>query len=600
MIQKRLSALRNAMEKAGIDCYIIPTSDFHNSEYVSEYFMVRKYFSGFTGSAGTLVVFQNKAALFTDGRYFIQAAKELQGSAITLMKMGEPDVPTLTDYVKQELADGQTIGFDGRVMSAGDGLVFEKIAEEKHGIIIWNLDLAEEVWTDRPALPATKAYVLGEEYSGEAVASKLRRVREKMTEEGADIHILTTLDDIAWLLNLRANDIESCPVVLSYFVITKETATLFGREAAFGEEVKEYLTRNNISLKSYECFYEDIAESADVMTKKTVWVCENRIDYRLKKELGGLVILNKANPTSLMKAIKNETEQENIRKAHLMDAVAVTKFMYWLKQNVGKMPMTEISAAEYLEKLRAENETFIEPSFSTICAYGENGAIIHYSASPEQFAEIRPEGMLMVDSGGHYFEGSTDITRTFVLGEISEEMKSHFTLVARAMLRLKNAKFLYGAKGINLDVLAREVFWEKGLDYKHGTGHGVGYLLSVHEGPNSFRFKPLAGSDDDWCFEEGMVTTDEPGIYIEGSHGVRIENELLCRKGEKNEYGQFMYFEDLTYVPIDLDGIDVKQMNEREIDILNTYHKEVYGKLSPYFESEALEWLRHATRQIGK
>ncbi|MBQ9927503.1 MAG: aminopeptidase P family protein [Lachnospiraceae bacterium] len=600
MIQKRLSALRNAMEKAGIDCYIIPTSDFHNSEYVSEYFMVRKYFSGFTGSAGTLVVFQNKAALFTDGRYFIQAAKELQGSAITLMKMGEPDVPTLTDYVKQELADGQTIGFDGRVMSAGDGLVFEKIAEEKHGIIIWNLDLAEEVWTDRPALPATKAYVLGEEYSGEAVASKLRRVREKMTEEGADIHILTTLDDIAWLLNLRADDVESCPVLLSYFVITKETATLFGREAAFGEEVKEYLTRNNISLKSYECFYEDIAESADVMTKKTVWVCENRIDYRLKKELGGLVILNKANPTSLMKAIKNETEQENIRKAHLMDAVAVTKFMYWLKQNVGKMPMTEISAAEYLEKLRAENETFIEPSFSTICAYGENGAIIHYSASPEQFAEIRPEGMLMVDSGGHYFEGSTDITRTFVLGEISEEMKSHFTLAARAMLRLKNAKFLYGAKGINLDVLAREVFWEKGLDYKHGTGHGVGYLLSVHEGPNSFRFKPLAGSDDDWCFEEGMVTTDEPGIYIEGSHGVRIENELLCRKGEKNEYGQFMYFEDLTYVPIDLDGIDVKQMNEREIDILNTYHKEVCGKLSPYFESEALEWLRHATRQIGK
>ena len=600
MIQKRLSALRNAMEKAGIDCYIIPTSDFHNSEYVSEYFMVRKYFSGFTGSAGTLVVFQNKAALFTDGRYFIQAAKELQGSAITLMKMGEPDVPTLTDYVKQELADGQTIGFDGRVMSAGDGLLFEKIAEEKHGIIIWNLDLAEEVWTDRPALPATKAYVLGEEYSGEAVASKLRRVREKMTEEGADIHILTTLDDIAWLLNLRADDVESCPVVLSYFVITKETATLFGREAAFGEEVKEYLTRNNISLKSYECFYEDIAESADVMTKKTVWVCENRIDYRLKKELGGLVILNKANPTSLMKAIKNETEQENIRKAHLMDAVAVTKFMYWLKQNVGKMPMTEISAAEYLEKLRAENETFIEPSFSTICAYGENGAIIHYSASPEQFAEIRPEGMLMVDSGGHYFEGSTDITRTFVLGEISEEMKSHFTLVARAMIRLKNAKFLYGAKGINLDVLAREVFWEKGLDYKHGTGHGVGYLLSVHEGPNSFRFKPLAGSDDDWCFEEGMVTTDEPGIDIEGSHGVRIENELLCRKGEKNEYGQFMYFEDLTYVPIDLDGIDVKQMNEREINILNTYHKEVYGKLSPYFESEALEWLRHATRQIGK
>ena len=598
MIKERLAALKAAMKEADIDCYIIPTSDYHNSEYVSEYFMVRKYFSGFTGSAGTLVVLKDKAALFTDGRYFIQAAKQLQGSDITLMKMGEPKVPTLEEYVRQELKEGENIGFDGRVITAGDGLAFEKTAVEKGGKVIFHLDLAEKIWKDRPALLFTPVFVLKEEYSGESCDDKPKRLREKMKEEGAAVHLLTTLDDIAWLFNLRAKDVESCPVLLSYAVITMDEAILFAGERAFDETVRKYLAEHHITLKPYDDFYTYVADLVKTGPKEKLLVCENRINYRLKKELGDAVIVDRANPTTLMKAVKNSTEQENLRKVHLMDGVAVTKFMYWLKTNVGKVPMTEVSASDYLESLRGSNPTYIEPSFATICAYGANGAIIHYTATPESYSEIQAKGMLMVDSGGHYYEGSTDITRTFVLGEITEEMRQHFTLVARAMLRLKSTKFLYGCKGVNLDLAAREVFWEKGLDYKHGTGHGVGYLLNVHEGPNSFRYKVLPGSDNDWIFEEGMVTTDEPGIYIEGSHGVRIENELLCRKGEKNEYGQFMEFEDLTYVPIDLDGLDVSAMENSEIQVLNRYHRTVYEKLAPFFDGEELEWLKNATREI--
>ncbi|MGN0376968.1 MAG: aminopeptidase P family protein [Suilimivivens sp.] len=598
MIQERLAGLRSAMKEAEIDCYIIPTSDYHNSEYVSEYFMVRKYFSGFTGSAGTLVVFEDKAALFTDGRYFIQAARQLEGSGITLMKMGEPSVPTLQEYVNRELKEGQNIGFDGRVITAGEGLDFEKTAAGKGGKVIYDLDLAEKIWKERPTLNFTPVFVLSEEYSGESCKVKLKRLREKMKKEGADVHVLTTLDDIAWLFNLRAKDVESCPVLLSYAVITHKEAVLFAGECAFDEKVKKYLGENDITLKAYDHFYTYVSDRVKEKPQEKILVCENRINYRLKKDLGNADIIDKPNPTTIMKAVKNTTEQENLRKVHLMDAVAVTRFMYWLKTNVGRISMSELSASDYLEDLRAENESYIEPSFATICAYGANGAIIHYTATPESYSQIEPKGMLMVDSGGHYYEGSTDITRTFILGEISEEMRQHFTLVVRAMLRLKSTKFLYGCKGVNLDLAAREVFWEKGLDYKHGTGHGVGYLLNVHEGPNSFRYKVLPGSDNDWVFEEGMVTTDEPGIYIEGSHGVRIENELLCRKGENNEYGQFMEFEDLTYVPIDLDGLDISAMDRKEIAVLNEYHKEVYEKLEPFFEGEELDWLKKATRAV--
>lgn len=625
-IQEKLCKLRSAMKAAGIHCYLIPTSDYHDSEYISSYFMVRKYFSGFTGSAGTLIVTESEAALFTDGRYFIQAAEELSGTEIKLMKMGEPGVPTIKEYIEQSLSEGENLGFDGRVVTAEQSFLYEEIAKKKKGQIIWDRDLAAEVWTDRPKLKHHPVYVLSREYSGESLAEKIAKVREKIKEAGADLHILTSLDDIAWLFNIRGNDVEYCPVVFAFAVIEGKRVLLFGDDrdeilrqgnagreeaealciretvesgkeerTAWSEDVRAYLKDNQVTLFPYESFYSYAAALQD----KKVLLSLERVSCALRKALGeSVVMIDAPNPTSLMKAVKNAVETDNLRKAHLKDGVAVTKFMYWLKTNIGKTEITEVSAAEKLEALRGEQEHFIEPSFETICAYGANGAIIHYSAKPETCATLQPKGLFMVDSGGHYLEGSTDITRTFVLGDITDEMKRHFTLVLRAMLSLKSTRFLYGCRGINLDIKAREVLWEEGLDYKHGTGHGVGYLLNVHEGPNSFRWKNIGLQLDSAVLEEGMVTTDEPGIYIEGSHGIRIENELLCRKGEKNEFGQFMYFEDLTYVPIDLEGIEPSLMEEKDKRLLNEYHSRVYDKLVPYFEGKELEWLKKVTREI--
>lgn len=591
MIAGRLEKLRNVMKAAEVDCCLIPTSDYHDSEYVSEFFAVRRYFSGFTGSAGTLVVSKSEAALFTDGRYFIQAAKELEGTEIQLMKIGEPEVPTLKEYLEKVLQDGQTLGFDGRVIPAKEAEDYEKILQKKQGRIVWDMDPAEGIWEDRPHLPANPVHILDENFCGESVEKKIERVRKQMKEKEADVHILTTLDDIAWLFNLRGSDVDYCPVFLSYAVIRMDEVLLFADKS----EVSLYLKENKVTLRPYRDFYNYVSE----LHGEKVLVSRNRMNYRLYKSLAeDMVVIDEPNPTAMMKAVKNPTEIENIRKAHLKDAVAVTRFMFWLKDNVGKIPMTEISAEEYLEQLRREQTNFIEPSFRTICAYGANGAIIHYSAQKENCAQIEPTGLLMVDSGGHYSEGSTDITRTFVLGPVTAEMKYHFTLVLRSMLRLANTRFLYGCRGANLDIRAREVFWEQGLDYKHGTGHGVGYLLNVHEGPNNFHWKIVDNKPNGAVLEEGMVTTDEPGIYIEGSHGIRLENELLCRKGEKNEFGQFMYFENLTWVPIDLDGVAVDQLTDEERNWLNDYHRQVCEKLTPYFEGKELAWLEEATREV--
>ncbi len=594
MIQERLQLLREAMKAADIDCYLIPTSDYHDSEYVSGFFMVRKFFSGFTGSAGTLVVTHKEAVLFTDGRYFIQAEEELSGTTIRLMKTGEPDVPSVKEYLDSSLSCGQNLGFDGRVVRADEAEDYEEIIQKKQGKLLWDQDLAEGIWKDRPPLPFHPVWKLEESFSGMDTARKLQRVRDAMQEEGADVHILTSLDDIAWLFNLRGSDVDYCPVFLAYAVIRMDQVLLFAG-GAWTEEIKDDLAEKGVELRDYGMFYDYAAS----LHGEKVLICRRRINYRLYRILKErMELLDRPNPTALMKAVKNPIEMENLRRAHLKDGVAVTRFMYWLKKNVGRIPMTEVSAAEYLEQLRRQGEGFLEPSFETICAYGANGAIIHYSADGQNCAQIKPWGLLMVDSGGHYFEGTTDITRTFALGEVTPEMKRHFTLVLRAMLNLKNTRFLYGCRGINLDIRAREVLWEQGMDYKHGTGHGVGYLLNVHEGPNSFRWKLTPDNQEHAVLEEGMVTTDEPGIYIQGRYGIRIENELLCRKGDQNEYGQFMYFEDLTCAPIDLDAVEAGQLSAKEKEQLNAYHKAVFEKLSPYFEGEELIWLKEATREI--
>ena len=596
MIPEILTALREEMKRRSIDIYVVPTADFHESEYVGEHFKARKFITGFTGSAGTAVITLKEAGLWTDGRYFVQAEKQLEGSTVTLYRMAEEGVPAVEEFVKDKLPQGGCIGFDGRTVNGAWGEKFAAIAEEKGGSLSVGEDLIDLIWTDRPELSRAPLFILEEKYSGKSTAEKIKDVRAKMAEEGADVHILTSLCDIAWLLNIRGGDIQSVPVVLSYLVLTKDQCIWFLQEEVVDDAIRAYLNENHIETRPYDAIYTyvpTIPESAVVLMNKS------GVNYRICNELNkNIQVINKPNPTELMKAVKNPVEVDNIRLAHVKDGVAVTKFMYWLKTNIGKIPMTEISASDYLEARRREQENFIDLSFTTISAYGANAAMMHYSATPESNTGLKPEGFLLIDSGGHYYEGTTDITRTFVLGPISDEMKQHFTAVCRSNMKLANAKFLYGACGLNLDILARGPLWDMGIDYKCGTGHGVGYILNVHEGPNGFRWKIVPERHDSGVLEEGMITTDEPGVYLEGKYGIRTENELVCRKAEKNEYGQFMEFENITYAPIDLDGIDPEQMSSREKQMLNDYHKKVYEVLSPYMTEEENEWLKKYTRAI--
>lgn len=596
MISERIKNLRNLMATNKIAAYVIPTSDFHESEYVGDYFKARKYMSGFTGSAGTLVVTLTEAGLWTDGRYFIQAAKQLSDTGITLFKMGEEGVPSIEEYLSINLEDGAVLGFDGRVVNTKLGLKFKDKLLSKNITILYDKDLVQEEWKDRPLLPKEPAFLLDEKFSGKSTVQKLKEVRAEMSKNNATVHILSTLDDIAWLFNVRGNDIAYNPVILSYAVITMEHAYLFADSDKFSSEIITSLANDGIELKDYFEIYEFVKT---ISTKETVLLDTNKVNYAIYHNLDKEIsVIDKTNPTVLLKAVKNNIEIENLRKSHIKDGVAFTKFMYWLKNNIGKIDMTEISASDYLEDCRKEQEGFIELSFDTICAYNANAAMMHYSATEESHAVLQPEGLLLVDSGGQYFEGTTDITRTMILGEISEEIKKHFTAVVRSMLSLASAKFLHGCIGLNLDILARGPIWEMDLDYKCGTGHGVGYLSNVHEAPNGFRWKKVPEREDGCVLEEGMVTTDEPGIYMEGSHGIRIENELVCQKGVKNEYGQFMYFEHITFAPIDLDGIDPSLMTTKEKNQLNEYHTQVYEKLSPYLTSNEADWLKNYTRAI--
>ncbi len=596
MIKERLEKLRSRMRENNIHYYIIPTNDYHLSEYVGEYFGARKYMSGFTGSAGVLLVGLDQAGLWTDGRYYIQAERQLEGSTITLFKQGSEGVPSMEDYLKSILKDGENVGFDGRVIPAKMGCGLEAFVNSRGGQVIYDKDLVGEIWEDRPELSMEPAFLLDEKYAGESAASKLARVREQMAQKGAHVHVLTSLDDIAWLLNIRGNDVACNPVVLSYAAVTADQVYLFAHAQKFDCAMKDYFSKNGVCMMPYNDIYEWLKA---VPAKTCVMYNKEKINYAIYKNISAdCPVVDCENPTLLMKAVKNDTEIENLIRAHIKDGVAFTKFMYWLKTNAGKIPMTEISASDYLEQCRRGQDGFIELSFDTICAYKSNAAMMHYSAHGDQNATLEPEGLLLVDSGGQYYEGTTDITRTMALGPVSDEIKKHYTAVLKGMLNLANANFLYGCIGLNLDILARGPMWDMGIDYRCGTGHGVGYLLNVHEAPNGFRWKRVPERDDAAVLEEGMVTTDEPGVYIEGSHGIRIENELVCRKGEKNEYGQFMHFETITYAPIDLDVIDTKYMTAVDLDRLNSYHKMVYDTISGYLTEEEREWLKVYTRPL--
>lgn len=593
-VPERLSALRKCMQEKHIDIYIVPTADFHQSEYVGEHFKARAYITGFTGSAGTAVITLHDAKLWTDGRYFLQAAKQLEGTGVTLMKMFEPGVPTIEEYLEAELKSGQTLSFDGRVVSVGEGDEYASIAKKNGAKIDYQEDLIDAIWTDRPSLSEEPVWFLEEKYSGESTESKLSRIRKEMEDAGCDTHIVSTLDDICWTLNIRGNDIDFFPLVLSYAIIRKDSFDLYIDERKLDDKLKSILEKVGVTLHPYNAIYEDVKKLPE---NATVLIDKSKLNYAIFNNIPNAVsIVNKRNPEILMKALKNPVEVENIKKAEINDSVAHVRFMKWLKENLGKIRITEMSASEKLDEFRAEMGNFIRDSFEPISSYGPHSAIVHYSSSPETDVELKAGSLYLSDTGAGFYEGSTDITRTYALGEVPKKMKDDFTIVAISNLQLASAKFLQGSSGLTLDILARKPFWDRGLNYNHGTGHGVGYLLNIHEGPAGFRYKFRAGETEE--IQEGMVITDEPGLYIEGSHGIRLENELLARKGVQNEYGQFLYFETITLIPFDLDAISLDMLNEENRKLLNDYHKRVYEEIAPHLNEEEKVFLKKYTRAV--
>lgn len=584
----KMKELQTLLKQKGIKYYIVPTDDDHQSENVGDYYQFRRYLSGFTGSAGTLIVGQEGAYLWTDGRYFIQAEKELY-EGISLMKMGQAGVPTITEFLVEHLEEEDILGFDGKVMNASFILDLED--ELDFDLKFDDCDLTS-IWKDRPALSHEKAFLYDVSYNGQPVASKLEWVREYMDVNECDAHVIASLDDIAWLFNIRGHDIACNPTVLAFAIIKKNSATLYMQKEAYDQVMVETYATDHISIKDYHEIYDDVAK-----LNGTVLCDLEAINYKLYHAMA-CEIMDGENPSQYFKSIKNTYEITNTKNAHLKDGVAMTKFMFYLKNNICSSQETEVTLSDKLLSFRKQQDLFIEPSFETICAYKENAALMHYHATPDHCAKVTSEGMLLIDSGGQYMDGTTDITRTFVLGELSSHEKKHFTMVLKGLLALQNARFLYGATGMNLDILARFPMWQEDIDYQCGTGHGVGHLLNVHEGPNEFRPRSRNPRKQPTILEAGMITTDEPGIYLEGKYGIRHENELLCVEGTENEYGQFMHFEVLTKCPIDLDGVDENLLSDQEKSWLNTYHRDVYKSVSPYLSDEEKEWLKYYTREI--
>lgn len=595
-VDDRIKALRKEMKKEGVDIYYVPTSDFHETEYVGEHFKCRQFITGFTGSAGVAIITADEAGLWTDGRYYIQAERELAGSCVTLYKAGMEGVIKPDEFIKDHVSAGSVLGFDGRCVNARFAEKLKKNLAEKGASLKTDEDLVGRIWTERPSLTFRPAYDWPLKYAGKGRDEKLAFIRGKMKEAGCDVHILSALDNICWLLNLRGNDIKHFPVLQSFLLMDMEKVTLFAGKGAIGSELEDILKKSNISVKEYSDVYGDVLKLSEGCS---VLLDKNKVNQKIVSCIPKECIIKDAqNPEVLPQSVKNETEIENIRKAHIKDGAAVFEFMYLLKNKIGKEKLTEKDAEKIIDGLRAEKEGFMDLSFDTISAYGENAACMHYSAAEEGSAYLKPEGFLLVDSGAHYLEGTTDITRTYALGSLSEKEKRFYTAVLIGCLRLADAKFLYGCKGINLDILARGPVWDMCADYRCGTGHGVGYCLNVHEAPNGFRWRIVSERNDSGVLEAGQITSDEPGYYEDGAFGIRIENEILCKEIEKNEYGTFMGFETITYAPIDLEPVVTDMLSKDDIRRINDYHKLVYEKLSPLFEGEKLEYLRKVCKAI--
>ena len=585
--------LRKVMQREGIDAWISPSSDAHQSEYPTEYDKCRRFLSGFTGSAGTLLVMKEEAFLWTDGRYFLQAGNELEGSGITLMKMGEPGVPNLDELLEEKMKKDEVLGFNGSLLSFSEGKVIASKVVKNGVKLAIGKEITDEVWTDRPKRPHTKVFILDENYAGKSAEKKISEVRERM--KGRDLLIVSSLSDIAWLTNLRAFDIKCNPLFLSYFILESDKATLFIQDEAFSDEVRTYLAKNGIDIKPYDSFDETVAG----IKNKQIMFDEADVSYKtfisISKKENANKLYSVLSPVTYLKNIKNDVEVSNMKKSHIRDGVYMAKYMYWIKKQIKNgATLTEKTASDYLDNLRREDELFLDLSFPTISGYAENGAIVHYEAEYETAKTLEPKGLYLFDSGATYKDGTTDVTRTISLGENTYEEKLHYTLVTIGMLRLLNTTFKRGAIGVCLDIKAREALWEYGLDYNHGTGHGVGFVNTVHEAPTSIRNKINKDLFRNLEFEPGMIMSDEPGVYISGKHGIRME--ILMNVIEKQE--GFLGFESLTKAPIDSEPLLVEVMTKKDIEFYNKYQREVYEAISYGLIEEEKAWLKELTKEI--
>lgn len=592
-INQRLESLREVMRREHLSAFIFPSTDAHQSEYVADHWQGRTWISGFNGSAGTAVVTMKSAALWTDSRYFLAAEEQLKGTEFQLMKLKIEGTPTISDWLAQELqGENAEVGLDGMVNSYHETMGLIADLRKSGGITVrTNFDPLGLIWTDRPAIPANPVEIQPMEFAGESVASKISRIRTALRQRHADGMLISALDDIAWTLNLRGTDVHCVPVFVSYLLISSQQVSLYVDSAKINDEVKAYLTENGISLYSYN----KVAEGLERYSEYNILLDGDETSYFLWKTVKCQEIIAGNSPVPAMKAQKNDREIAGFRQAMLRDGVAMVKFLRWLKPAVEAGGQTEISIDRKLTSLRAEQHLFRDISFDTIAGYQAHGAIVHYEATPETDVALKPEGLILIDSGAQYQDGTTDITRTIALGPVTEEMKHVYTLVLKGHIQLELAKFPDGASGTQLDALARECMWREGYNYLHGTGHGVGSYLSVHEGPHQIRmeWKPTP-------LRAGMTVTDEPGLYLSGKFGVRIENTLLIKDYQTTEFGKFLQMESLTLCPIDLTPVDFSMLQPEEIEWLDIYHRDVFEKLSPYLEGEDLEWLREATRPVDR
>lgn len=592
-INQRLESLREVMRREHLSAFIFPSTDAHQSEYVADHWQGRAWISGFNGSAGTAVVTMKSAALWTDSRYFLAAEEQLKGTEFQLMKLKIEGTPTISEWLAQELqGENAEVGLDGMVNSYHETVGLIADLRKSGGITVrTNFDPLELIWTDRPAIPANPVEIQPMEFAGESVASKISRIRTALRQRHADGMLISALDDIAWTLNLRGTDVHCVPVFVSYLLISSQQVSLYVDFAKINDEVKAYLAENGISLYPYN----KVAEGLKQYSEYNILLDGDETSYFLWKTVKCQEIIAGNSPVPAMKAQKNDREIAGFRQAMLRDGVAMVKFLRWLKPAVEAGGQTEISIDRKLTSLRAEQHLFRDISFDTIAGYQAHGAIVHYEATPETDVALKPEGLILIDSGAQYQDGTTDITRTIALGPVTEEMKHVYTLVLKGHIQLELAKFPDGASGTQLDALARECMWREGYNYLHGTGHGVGSYLSVHEGPHQIRmeWKPTP-------LRAGMTVTDEPGLYLSGKFGVRIENTLLIKDYQTTEFGKFLQMESLTLCPIDLIPVDFSMLQPEEIEWLNDYHRDVFEKLSPYLEGDDLEWLKEATRPVDK